>query len=382
MSENNGLNYLPAFDRPFSQRIKEGWDKFSQGEEKLREMIKSQESGDDITAYCQKLLGSTFSEVYFELGYNGEKYELILAPEKEKYMLYLYEAFKRQAPQNILEHWNIILGRNYSASCNLGFHGKTVSPKDISIKIKKEENSKSCNIVGFCEKLVPVLKDDRNEAFWFFDMLLDMTVGEIVNMRYIETIDMTDKPFADSDNAIPLEKLPEAMEEMFGNKEGWNSVESYLECYNGYRMEPNDNPEGFIPRDDIYVGFSSMPEILNCYYNKDNYYIEKAIKDGAPIGFIFYPIDQFIEEADRKRSDVILDFRDELEQYINEKTNGSACRIIGGATGIYCSYLDFIAWDLKAVLDTAKEFFEDKKLVEWADFQIYSMESESVNIYE
>ena len=58
-----------------------------------------------------------------------------------------------------------------------------------------------------------------------------------------------------------------------------------------------------------------------------------------------------------------MDFRDELEQYINEKTNGSACRIIGGATGIYCSYLDFIAWDLKAVLDTAKEFFEDKKLV-------------------
>ena len=277
MSENNGLNYLPAFDRPFSQRIKEGWDKFSQGEEKLREMIKSQESGDDITAYCQKLLGSTFSEVYFELGYNGEKYELILAPEKEKYMLYLYEAFKRQAPQNILEHWNIILGRNYSASCNLGFHGKTVSPKDISIKIKKEENSKSCNIVGFCEKLVPVLKDDRNEAFWFFDMLLDMTVGEIVNMRYIETIDMTDKPFADSDNAIPLEKLPEAMEEMFGDKEGWNSVESYLECYNGYRMEPNDNPEDFIPRDDIYVGFSSMPEILNCYYNKDNFLSDRPV---------------------------------------------------------------------------------------------------------
>lgn len=42
-------------------------------------------------------------------------------------------------------------------------------------------------------------------------------------------------------------------------------------------MELNESPDDFIPRNDIYVGFSSMPEILSCYYNKDNYYIEKAI---------------------------------------------------------------------------------------------------------
>lgn len=124
-------------------------------------------------------------------------------------------------------------------------------------------------------------------------------------------------------------------------------------------MELNESPDDFIPRNDIYVGFSSMPEILSCYYNKDNYYIEKAMKD-----------------------EVILDFRNELEQHIAEKTNGTACRFIGGATGIYCSYLDFIAWDLKKVLDAAREFFENKQLVEWADFQLYSLNSESVLIYE
>lgn len=54
-------------------------------------------------------------------------------------------------------------------------------------------------------------------------------------------------------------------------------------------MELNESPDDFIPRNDIYIGFSSMPKILSCYYNKDNYYIEKAMKD-----------------------EVILDFRDEL----------------------------------------------------------------------
>lgn len=382
MPENNESNSLPVLDRPFAQRIKEGWEKFSEGEEKLRGMIDRKESGEDITAYCHNLLSDTFSDVCFELGFNGEKYDLILSPEKDKYMLYLFDTFKKQAPQKVLEHWNIILGRSCSVNCELCFHEKTISPKDISVKIEIEENSKLCNIVGYCEKLVSVLNKNSNEALWFFDLLLDITIGEIVNMRYIKTIDMTDKPFNNDDKAIPLETLPQAMENMFDKANGWNRVESYLESYTGYRMEPKESVDNFIPREDIYVGFSAIPEIINCCCNNDNYYIEKAMSDGASIGYIFYPIDGFIEETGRKRSDVILDFRDELEQYITEKTNGTACRFIGGATGIYCSYLDFIAWDLNMVLKTALEFFKNKNCVEWADYKMYSFDSECVGIFE
>ena len=35
---------------------------------------------------------------------------------------------------------------------------------------------------------------------------------------------------------------------------------------------------------------------------------------------------------------------------------------LGGATGLYCGYLDFIAWDLPAVLTVAKAFFEGSNL--------------------
>jgi hypothetical protein len=35
---------------------------------------------------------------------------------------------------------------------------------------------------------------------------------------------------------------------------------------------------------------------------------------------------------------------------------------LGGATGLYCGYLDFIAWDLPAVLTAAQAFFEESGL--------------------
>ncbi len=382
MAEKNQTNDLLNINRPFAQRIIEGWEIFSKGEEKLRRMIDTKENSENITAYCCELLNVTFSDISFEVGFNGEKYDLILSPEKEKLMLYFIEAFKKCAPQEVLKNWNIILGRSPSKNCKLGFHGKSVSPDEISVKVRKDEELNLCDIVGYCESLNEVLNTDKNEALWFFDLLLDMTVGEIVNMRYIETVDMTDKPFEAKDNAIHLNELPKLMKEMFGENDGWDTAESYLDVYTGYSMEPNENPENFAPRNDVYVGFSALPPILNCFYGNDDYFVEKAEGDGATIGYIFYPIDEINEEEGKKRSDAILDFRDELEQYITEKTGGTAGRFIGGATGIYCSYLDFIAWDLKKVLDTAQEFFRNKNLVEWADFSIFSLVSKSVMIFE
>ena len=32
--------------------------------------------------------------------------------------------------------------------------------------------------------------------------------------------------------------------------------------------------------------------------------------------------------------------------------------LTGGATGLYCGYVDFIAWDIRTALQMAKEFFE------------------------
>ena len=49
-----------------------------------------------------------------------------------------------------------------------------------------------------------------------------------------------------------------------------------------------------------------------------------------------------------------------------------AVTFLGGATGLYCGYLDFIAWDLPAVLTAAQAFFEGSRpalcLTSYGDF--------------
>lgn len=359
---------LPMFKKSFAQRIKDGWEKFAAGESELRRLISEKADSDDITGCCSELLSEAFSNPCFEVGFNGEKYDLILSPEMNKLMLYLYAAFQKQAPESVTKHWNILLGRQQVANENfaLGFHGKQVAPSEITVRTEQDENG--LKIVGYCGQLAPLLSENRGEAFWFFDILLDMTLGEIVNMRYVDTIDLAEEPF----EGIPLVKLPEEMEKLFGEKEGWNSAESYLDNYSGFEMKPREFAEDEYPtpRLDAFVCISALPQLMIEYLNGDHSTINKAENDGVAAGFIFFPAYVFEDDENAKRGEKILNFRDELENYINSKA-GESVVFVGGASGIDNCYLDFLAWDLKAVLDSAAEFFAGQDNVPWAYYQSY-----------
>lgn len=360
---------LPAFDRSFRQRIENGWGRFAEGEAELRRLISENADSDDITDCCNELLSETFTNVCFEVGFNGEKYDLILSPEKDKYMLYLFDAFKKQAPESVTTHWNILLGRQPAHSPEefaLGFNGRSYAFSDVTVRIDWDENG--CTITGYCEQLTQVLKYNRNEAFCVFDILLDMALGEIANMRYVDTIDLTEEPF----DGIPLIKLPEEMKKLFGEKEDWDSEESYLDSVTGYEMKPHEFAEDEYPtpRLDSFVCFSAVPQFMFDYVNGEHDAINKADNDGVAAGFIFFPVHVFEDDETAKRGEKILNFRDELERYIEDKA-GNSCIFIGGASGVDNCYLDFIAWDISEVLDAAAEFFANQDTVPWAFYQSY-----------
>lgn len=360
---------LPIFDKSFAQRITDGWKKFAAGESELRRLISEKADSDDITECCSELLSDAFTDPCYEVGFNGEKYDLILSPDKDKYMLYLYQAFKKQAPESVTEHWNILLGRQPARSPEdfaLGFNGRSYAFSDVTVRIDRDEQG--CTVTGYCEQLAQVLKDNSNEAFCVFDILLDMTLGEIVNMRYVDTIDLAEEPF----EGIPLIKLPEEMKKLFGEKEDWDCVESYLDSVTGYEMKPREFAEDEYPtpRLDSFIWFSAIPQLMFEYMNNDHRTINKADNDGVATGFIFFPVHVFEDDENAKRGEKILNFRDELENYINDKA-GESVVFVGGASGIDNCYLDFLAWDLKAVLDAAAEFFANQNTVPWAYYQSY-----------
>lgn len=368
---------LPVYKRNFAQRIEDGWDKFAAGEEKLRRLITEKAGSEEIIDYCHELLSDTFVDFCYELGFNGEKYDLILSPEKNKFMLYLFDAFKKKAPASVTEHWNILLGRQpASEKFELGFLGERFSLSEVTVRI--ERSDEGCNIIGYSEKLSRLMKDDKkDESLWIFDLLLDMTLGEIVNMRYVDTIDLAPQPF----EGISLLKLPEEMKKRFGEKEDWDSVESYLDTVSGYELKPREFAEDEYPtpRLDSFVCFSSVPQLLFDYFNNEPQTVNKADNDGVAAGFIFFPVYVFEEDGNAKRGEKILGFRDELQSYIENKA-GESCVFIGGASGADNCYLDFLAWDIRKVLDAAVEFFAEQDIVPWAFYQSFRTDIGAVGL--
>ncbi|MFQ9529368.1 MAG: SMI1/KNR4 family protein, partial [Faecalibacterium sp.] len=53
--------------------------------------------------------------------------------------------------------------------------------------------------------------------------------------------------------------------------------------------------------------------------------------------------------------------------------------LTGGATGLFCGYVDFISWDIRTALQMAKMFFEDSD-IPWASFHTFRREAGTVNL--
>lgn len=143
--------------------------------------------------------------------------------------------------------------------------------------------------------------------------------------------------------------------------------------YIGYRMEPNEAPEADW-RMDVMAGSTCCPALINEYLNNEDDYMDALHADGVAAGFLCYPLDGFEGED---RSNKIFDFRDRLEKALSGNAESEALTLTGGATGIFCGYLDFIAWDLDAALHAAKEFFADTELP-WASFHVFRRDAATV----
>ena len=112
------------------------------------------------------------------------------------------------------------------------------------------------------------------------------------------------------------------------------------------------------------------------YLNADNDFMDDLHADGAAAGFFCYPLDTLREE---EGSEKIFDFRDKLEELFTTGDGPEVLTLTGGATGLFCGYVDFIAWDIQTALQMAKKFFEDSD-IPWASFHTFRREAGTVNL--
>ena len=345
---------LPRFEKNFRERTLEAWTAFTQIEAELRTIMDTdqlRERGEEIMEKCGRALKLALPSPAFELGFNGEKYELILSPEGLRSRLFPLVYFQKQAPEPVLEHWNIWVGRQPCEGFELRAGEIEVRAEDVQVWAEKTEDSQM-NLVLYCEKLTPLLKEDADRVWWALSMLVDQTIGEVSAIALIAGFDVCAEP--KDEPAMLLSELPQLVQSM--GLSLWRDGSDYLEnSYISYELEPVKDPEADW-RLDTYVGSCRLPVMINEYLTACTDTADEYHKDGITAGFLCYPVDEF---AGEDRAEQILQFRDALQGAILEHAGADSVTFLGGATGLYYGYLDFLAWDLPAVLDAARDFFAD-----------------------
>ena len=363
---------LPQFWECFRERTENWWETFAEMEAELRQMMdedKDHTRGAELVAQMQETLNLVFDEISFEMGFNGEKYELILTPEGDKVKLFELVYFQKHAPKEVLEHWNILVGRQPLQNIGLRTEdGWDISGDDVQIWLE-EQGENSFAISAYCEKLLPMLREAEGRVWWMLTTLTDQVLGEISHMRYIDSFDVLEEPKAEP--SFLLSQLPDKLREQ--GLELSTDPEAYLESYLGYKMEPKQDPDADW-RLDVMAGSTCCVPLINGYLNADNDFMDDLHADGAVAGFFCYPLDTLREEEGSQK---IFDFRDKLEEVLTGGDGSEVLTLTGGATGLYCGYVDFIAWDIQEALNMAKEFFEGTD-IPWAIFHTFRREAGSV----
>ncbi len=365
---------LPRFSECFRKRTENWWETFAEMEAELRQMMdedKDHTRGAELVDQMQETLNLAFDEISFEMGVGGEKYELILTPEGDKVKLFELVYFQKHVPKEVLEHWNILVGRQPSQDIGLRTEdGWDISGDDVQIWLE-EQGENSFAISAYCEKLLPMLREEEGRAWWMLTTLTDQVLGEIPHMRYIDRFDVLEKPKAEP--SFLLSQLPDKLREK--GLELSPDPEAYLDSYLGYKMEPNEDPDADW-RLDVMVGSTNCVPLINGYLNADNDFMDELHADGVVAGFFCYPLDTLREEEGTQK---IFDFRGRLEEALTAGDSSEVLTLIGGATGLYCGYVDFIAWDIREALNMAKEFFEGTD-IPWAIFHTFRREAGTVNL--
>ena len=367
---------LPRFEKNFRERTQEAWAAFSQIEAELRQIIDTDEThqcGEELVEKCGNALRSALGDTAFELGFNGEKYELILSPEGLRSRLFPLVYFQKQAPESVLEHWNIWVGRQPCEGFELRAGEIEVRAEDVQMWAEETEDHQ-VSLVLYCEKLTPILKEDTDKVWWALSMLVDQTIGEVSAIAFVAGFDVYAQP--KDEPAKLLSELPELLQSM--GLSLWRDGSDYLEnSYRAYELEPVQDPDADW-RLDVYTGSCRLPVLINDYLTARADTVDEYHRDGIAAGFLCYPVDGF---AGEDRAEQILQFRDDLRDAILEKAGAEAVTFLGGATGLYYGYLDFLAWDLPAVLDAARDFFEDSQ-IDQGGFHTFRRDVGTVRLWE
>ena len=355
---------LPRFRSNFRARTEAAWAAFAAEEARLRAALGGDgihERGEEVLAKCTEALRPALGDAAMEVGFNGEKYEMLLSPEGNRAGLFPLVYFRSRAPEEVLKNWDILVGRQPSRGFGLRLAGWEVSAAEVRVWI--DAQGEEADLTLWCEKLQPLLPEGEEKAWTLLSILTDQVLGEINAIAHIRRFSVAAAP--GEGPSVSLEELPRALRDL--GMTLYRDAEDFLENgWQAYRLDPAEDRDADW-RLDVYAGSTRLPALIDEYLRGESGTVEDFHRAGIAAGFLIFPMEDFPEED---RAERILDFRDALQAAVLERAGPEGGVFLGGATGLFCGYVDFLAWDLDAVLSAARDFFEDNG-VSWASFHSF-----------
>ena len=189
------------------------------------------------------------------------------------------------------------MGRQISEGFYLRAGETEIRSEDVQVWAEKKEDRVSLSL--YCEKLLPLMKDDSEKAWWLAYTLTDQVLGEVYSIALIDDLNLVEQP--NERASTLLSALRKTLRDM--GYRLWDDAQDYLDnSYISYELKPVEDPDADW-RLDVYTGSNRLPVLINEYMGVESDVMDDYHRDRIVAGFLCYPLAGFEGE---KRAERIL----------------------------------------------------------------------------
>lgn len=282
-------------------------------------------------------------------------FEMTFPSHGDKSVQYISALLKKDAPEELLEHW--IINAYRPPLSEKAYHSRfennhqSYQGSDFKIYYEIDEINKMIPIKVFCKGLLNL---DEEQQLRITRTMLELFIGELELEARISSIEILDEDIDAADVCL-LPNFYEDICDIIIDQE-WVEYHDPTQIYMAYKIDEKIAFEGL--RKDMKLIVTTFPELQEELLNQEHTICKDMKQRGGEYGYLYYEVNGNKEES------ALL--RQQLEKELQELLYPlSIARTIGGAIGTRYAYIDLLLFDQKAFAIALT------KLREYLPFDIY-----------
>ncbi|MCW7503546.1 hypothetical protein [Leptospira paudalimensis] len=302
------------------------WEQINKSSRKIEKLFHSEQSSQAYEE-ISKIISKHFPDIFFNISYISKSKEITIAfsPEGEKTKQIIIEYILEEA--DIPKDWKFY---GFKQPSNL--EGNAIRMFDISfdsesfmINYQLNDSKSKLNILVFHPEFMKISTEKQRHLSI---ILIEEILGEALSELFIETIESSEKNLNNS------KKYGQFLKEfqLLAQKNNWDLNRNPNDEWSGYSIkeEKVNKKQNYESREDIYVGitrnFNLVDEEIEFYPGTKYIYIKMEIGK--------LPLESLVNTREK--------IEDTLLSELKKKKAGD---LVGGATGKFFFYSDFLIFD-------------------------------------